>query len=189
MSYPGPSEQRNPQPQHYWNTVGAPPPPVKGRTGLAIGILIGVLTLVAFCITGFAAPGFLLAEGGGTLPPVTSSSPAPTSAPTSSETSSETSTRVSRPSRPRVTVTRRPAPGAPEKGVQVIRDFLAKIGGSDKAGAIALACEHQRRFMDDKIDSLLPLGSRVEITKPAERPGSPSPMSPEPSKTGPPKAR
>ncbi|GAB3726619.1 hypothetical protein GCM10027598_45680 [Amycolatopsis oliviviridis] len=49
--------------------------------------------------------------------------------------------------------------------MRVIKDFLAKIAGNDKAGAIALACEEQKRFMDDKIDSLLPLGSRVTITR------------------------
>ncbi|MEV7553650.1 hypothetical protein AB0N89_28885 [Amycolatopsis sp. NPDC089917] len=47
----------------------------------------------------------------------------------------------------------------------MITDFLGKIAGADKAGAIALACEEQKRFMDDKIDSLLPLGSRVAITR------------------------
>jgi hypothetical protein len=47
----------------------------------------------------------------------------------------------------------------------VIKDFLGKIAAGDKPGAIALACEQQKRFMDDKIDSLLPLGSRVEITR------------------------
>ncbi|OOC07959.1 hypothetical protein [Amycolatopsis azurea] len=149
MSYP---EQQNP-----------PAQPATVKPGIAIGILIAVIVLVAFCITGFAAPGFLLGKGGDFPPPAPSSSPAPTSAPTSSE-DSPTSTTVSRATRPRVTVTRRPVP-PPEKGVQVIADFLTKIAGNDKAGAIALACEEQKRFMDDKIDSLLPLGSRVAITR------------------------
>ncbi|RSM82703.1 hypothetical protein DL991_04955 [Amycolatopsis sp. WAC 01375] len=148
MSYPGLPDQQNTQS----STV---------KPGVAIGILVAVIALVAFCVTGFAAPGFLLRESAGISLPVPSSSPATTSSPTSSPST----TTVSRTTRPRVTVTVRPAPQPPEKGVQVVTDFLAKIAGSDRAGAIALACEAQKRFMDDKIDSLLPLGSRVEITR------------------------
>lgn len=148
MSYPGPPDQQNTQP----STV---------KPGVAIGILVAVIALAAFCVTGFAAPGFLLRKSAGISLPVPSSSPATTSSPTSSPSR----TTVSRTTRPRVTVTVRPAPTPPEKGVQVVTDFLAKIAGSDRAGAIALACEAQKRFMDDKIDSLLPLGSRVGITR------------------------
>ncbi|MFJ8914187.1 hypothetical protein [Amycolatopsis sp. NPDC102389] len=146
MTYPGLPDQQNTRP----STV---------KPGVAIGILVAVIVLVAFCITGFAAPGFLLRKGPGLSLPIPSSSATTTSAPTST-TESPSSTRVSR---PRITVTRRPTP-PPEKGVQVITDFLAKIAGSDKPAAIALACEAQKRFMDDKIDSLLPLGSRVQVT-------------------------
>ncbi|EME60878.1 hypothetical protein [Amycolatopsis decaplanina] len=149
MTCPGLHDQQNTQ-----------QPTVK--PGVAVGILVAVIALVAFCITGFAAPGFLLRKGPGISLPVPSSSPTTTSAPTST-TESPSSTTISRPSRPRITVTRRPAP-PPEKGVQVIEDFLAKIAGRDKAAAIATACEAQKRFMDDKIDSLLPLGSLVRIT-------------------------
>lgn len=156
MVYPGSSEQ-NPRQQGGWQPYPQQAPPANGRTGLAVGILIAMVALVAFCVTGFAAPGFLLGKSGEIAAPVPSSSPAPTSAPTSS-------TSTTRSSRPR-TVTRRPAPQPPEKGVQVIKDFLGKIAGSDRVGATGLACEQQKRFMDDKIDSLLPLGSRVEITK------------------------
>ncbi|RSM57835.1 hypothetical protein DMH03_26145 [Amycolatopsis sp. WAC 01376] len=148
MSYPGLPDQQNTQS----STV---------KPGVAIGILVAVIALVAFCVTGFAAPGFLLRKNAGISLPVPSSSPATTSSPTSSPSR----TTVSRTTRPRVTVTVRPAPQPPEKGVQVVTDFLAKIAGSDRAGAIAFACEAQKRFMDDKIDSLLPLGSRVEITR------------------------
>ncbi|MFC9254828.1 hypothetical protein [Amycolatopsis thailandensis] len=147
----------------YPDQQNTPARPATVKPGLAIGILIAVIALVAFCITGFATPGFLLGKGDGISLPAPSSSPTPTSAPTSSEDSTPTTT-VSRATRPRVTVTRRPVP-PPEKGVQVITDFLTKIAGNDKAGAIALACEKQKRFMDDKIDSLLPLGSRVTITR------------------------
>ncbi|ONF63670.1 hypothetical protein [Amycolatopsis keratiniphila] len=146
MTYPSFPEQQNPRPA----TV---------KPGVAVGILVAVIALVAFCITGFAAPGFLLRKGPGLSLPVPTSSPTTTSSPTST-TESPTSTRVSR---PRITTTRRPVP-PPEQGVQVIVDFLAKIAGSDKPGAIALACEAQKRFMDDKIDSLIPLGSRVQVT-------------------------
>ncbi|UMP03528.1 hypothetical protein [Amycolatopsis sp. EV170708-02-1] len=146
MTYPGLPDQQHPRP----STV---------KPGVAVGILVAVIALVAFCITGFAAPGFLLRKGPGLSLPVPTAGSAPTSAPTST-TESPSSTRVSR---PRITVTRRPA-APPEKGVQVITDFLAKIAGSDKPAAIALACEAQKRFMDDKIDSLLPLGSRVHVT-------------------------
>ncbi|AGM05804.1 hypothetical protein [Amycolatopsis keratiniphila] len=146
MTYPGLPEQQNPRPA----TV---------KPGVAVGILIAVIALVAFCITGFAAPGFLLSKGPGLSLPVPTSSPTTTSSPTST-TESPTSTRVSR---PRITPTRNPAT-PPEQGVQVVVDFLAKIAGSDKPGAIALACDAQKRFMDDKIDSLIPLGSRVQVT-------------------------
>ncbi|RSN52534.1 hypothetical protein DMH01_40840 [Amycolatopsis sp. WAC 04182] len=132
------------------------------KPGVAIGILVAVIVLVAFCITGFAAPGFLLRKGPGISLPAPLSSPTTTSAPTST-TESPTSTRVNRPSRPRITITRRPVP-PPEKGIQVVADFVSKIAAGDKPAAIALACEAQKRFMDDKIDSLLPLGSRVQIT-------------------------
>ncbi|MFC3452312.1 hypothetical protein [Amycolatopsis speibonae] len=143
----------------YPNQQNTPTRAATVKPGLAIGILVAVIALTAFCITGFAAPGFLLGKGDSIPLPIPSS----TSAPTSSE-DSPTSTTISRATRPRVTVTRRPAQ-PPEKGVQVITDFLAKIAGHDKAGAIALACEEQKRFMDDKIDSLLPPGSRVAITR------------------------
>ncbi|AUI58195.1 hypothetical protein [Amycolatopsis sp. BJA-103] len=156
MTHPGRPDHQN-APRHF----GTPPRPATVKPGVAIGILIAVIALTAFCVTGFAAPGFLLGKGSGLLPPAPSSSPVPTSAPTSRTST----TTISRPTRPRVTVTRRPAPQPPEKGVQVITDFLAKIAVGDKAGAIALACEQQKRFMDDKIDSLLPPGSRVTITK------------------------
>jgi len=146
MTYPGLPDQQNTRPA----TV---------KPGVAVGILIAVIALVAFCITGFAAPGFLLRKGPGLSLPVPPSSSATTSAPTST-TESPTSTRVSR---PRITPTRSPAT-PPSQGVQVVTDFLAKIAGSDKPGAIALACEAQKRFMDDKIDSLIPLGSRVQVT-------------------------
>ncbi|RSN24040.1 hypothetical protein DMC63_05570 [Streptomyces sp. WAC 05977] len=146
MTYPGLPEQQN-----------TPSPTIK--PGVAIGILVAVIALVAFCVTAFAAPGFLLRKGPGISLPVPPSSTTTTSSPTST-TESPSSTRVSR---PRITITRRPA-RPPEKGVQVIADFLAKIAAGDKPSAIALACEAQKRFMDDKIDSLLPLGSRVQVT-------------------------
>ncbi|OXM44847.1 hypothetical protein [Amycolatopsis alba] len=138
-----------------------PARPSTVKPGTAVGILIAVIVFVAFYITGFAAPGFLLGKGESIPLPAPSSSPAPTSG----LTSSPDGTTISRATRPRITVTRRPSPQTPEKGVQVITDFLAKIAGNDKAGAIALACEEQKRFMDDKIDSLLPPGSRVGITR------------------------
>ncbi|MGY6653825.1 hypothetical protein ACXIZN_16785 [Amycolatopsis sp. TRM77291] len=149
MTYPGLPEQQNTQ-----------SPTVK--PGVAIGILVAVIALVAFCVTAFAAPGFLLRKGSGISLPVPPTSTTTTSSPTST-TESPSSTRISRPSRPRITITRRPA-RPPEKGIQVIADFLAKIAAGDKPSAIALACEAQKRFMDDKIDSLLPLGSRVQVT-------------------------
>lgn len=147
MTYPGLPDQQNTRPA----TV---------KPGVAVGILVAVIALVAFCITGFAAPGFLLRKGPGLSLPVPTSSPATTTSSPTSTTESPTSTRVSR---PRITPTRNPAT-PPAQGVQVIVDFLAKIAGSDKPGAIALACEAQKRFMDDKIDSLIPLGSRVQVT-------------------------
>ncbi|MER6671015.1 hypothetical protein ABT256_41130 [Amycolatopsis japonica] len=147
MTYPGLPDQQNTRPA----TV---------KPGVAVGILVAVIALVAFCITGFAAPGFLLRKGPGLSLPVPTSSPATTTSSPTSTTESPTSTRVSR---PRITSSRRPAT-PPALGVQVIVDFLAKIAGSDKPGAIALACEAQKRFMDDKIDSLIPLGSRVQVT-------------------------
>ncbi|MFI5565629.1 hypothetical protein [Amycolatopsis japonica] len=147
MTYPGLPDQQNTRPA----TV---------KPGVAVGILVAVIALVAFCITGFAAPGFLLRKGPGLSLPVPTSSPATTTSSPTSTTESPTSTRVSR---PRITPTRSPAT-PPAQGVQVIVDFLTKIAGSDKPGAIALACEAQKRFMDDKIDSLIPLGSRVQVT-------------------------
>ncbi|WP_410649736.1 hypothetical protein [Amycolatopsis sp. cmx-4-54] len=145
MSYPGfPDQQSTPA-----STV---------KPSVAIGILVAVIALVAFCVTGFATPGFLLRKGPGISLPAPLSSSSPTST-----TESPTSTRVGRPSRQRITITRRPAP-PPEKGIQVIADFLSKIAAGDKPAAIALACEAQKRFMDDKIDSLLPLGSHVQLT-------------------------
>ncbi|MFE6614233.1 hypothetical protein [Amycolatopsis sp. NPDC057786] len=146
MTYPGLPEQQNTQP----STV---------KPGVAIGILVAVIALVAFCVTGFAAPGFLLRKGPGISLPAPLSTPTTSSSPTTT-TESPSSTRVSR---PRITITRRPA-RPPEKGIQVIADFLAEIAAGDKPSAIALACEAQKRFMDDKIDSLLPLGSRVQVT-------------------------
>ncbi|ANN18873.1 hypothetical protein SD37_26780 [Amycolatopsis orientalis] len=148
MTCPRPADQ-----QH------TPPSTVEPR--VALGILVAVIALIAFCVTGFAAPGFLLRKSAGISLPAPSSSPATTSTPMSSPSR----TTAGRTTRPRVTVTVRPAPKPPAEGVQVVMNFLAKIAGSDRAGAVAAACEARKRFMDDKIDSLLPLGSRVEVTR------------------------
>lgn len=42
----------------------APPPPKKRRTGLWVGVSAGAVVLVAFLITAFVAPGFLLNDKG-----------------------------------------------------------------------------------------------------------------------------
>ncbi|GAB3702316.1 hypothetical protein GCM10027598_00400 [Amycolatopsis oliviviridis] len=157
------------QPQQGWDPnnpgypqgYGGPPaPPKKSKTGLIIGIVIGVVVLIAFGVTGFVAPGFLLSkdEGNNTAaPPPASSEQAPTSAPKSSPKSSAPK------SSPRSTESGGSS-GDP-KGVQVIQDFLDKIAASDKPGAIALACENRRANMDAVIDVFLPAGSQAQIKK------------------------
>jgi hypothetical protein len=50
--------------QEYAQGFGGPPaPPEKGKTGLLIGIVVGLVVLIAVGVTGFVAPGFFLSEG------------------------------------------------------------------------------------------------------------------------------
>lgn len=171
------TQQYQQQPQQGWdpnqqyqqqgwdpNNQGYPqgqggPPPQKSKTGLIIGIVIGVVVLIAFGVTGFVAPGFLLGKDDGNntaAPPASSSEPAPTSAPKSSPKSS--TTRAPRSSEA--------GGGAGDpQGVQVITDFLAKISSGDKTGAVALACENRRANMGSMIDLFLPPGSTAEVKK------------------------
>ena len=49
--------------QEYAQGFGGPPaPPEKGKTGLLIGIVVGLVVLIALGVTGFVAPGFFLSK-------------------------------------------------------------------------------------------------------------------------------
>ncbi|WP_205660589.1 hypothetical protein [Amycolatopsis antarctica] len=52
-------------PNQYGGGFGGPPPPKKKKTGLWIGLSGGAVVVIAFLITGFLAPGFLLGDDGG----------------------------------------------------------------------------------------------------------------------------
>ncbi|MFI7116639.1 Twin-arginine translocation protein TatA [Amycolatopsis sp. NPDC049868] len=161
-----PNQQYQQQPQQGWDPnqqgyqqgYGGPPaPPSKSKTGLIIGIVIGVVVLAAFGVTGFVAPGFLLSKDEPVAAPPSSSQPAPTSEPKSSPKSSTTRT-------PRSTESGGSSSGDPE-GVKVIQEFLARISSGDRPGAIALACENRRASMGSVLDVFLPPGSTAEVKK------------------------
>lgn len=128
----------------YTQGFGGPPAPKKSKTGLIIGIAIGVVVLIAFGVTGFVAPGFLLSEA--------SSS----SAPKSSTKSNSLPTTESTPSRDSG------AKGDP-KGIQVTTDFFARASSGDKAGALALGCEEDKASLSQAIDAMIPPGSKIEV--------------------------
>ncbi|MEV7553859.1 Twin-arginine translocation protein TatA [Amycolatopsis sp. NPDC089917] len=144
---------------------GPPTPPKKSKTGLIIGIVIGVVVLIAFGVTGFVAPGFLLSkdEGNNTAAPPPSSAPeqAPTSAPKSSPKSSAPK------SSPKSTESGGTGSEGNPKGVQNLKDFLAKVSAGDKAGAISLVCEDMKATMGDSIDIMAPAPSQLEVTSTA----------------------
>jgi hypothetical protein len=56
---------------------GPPAPPQKSKTGLLIGIAIGVVVVVALVITGFVAPGFFLSKSSDKAATGSTNSPAP----------------------------------------------------------------------------------------------------------------
>ncbi|MGY6657427.1 Twin-arginine translocation protein TatA [Amycolatopsis sp. TRM77291] len=166
-----PTQQYPQQPQQGWDPnnqgyqqgFGGPPaPPPKSKTGLIIGIVIGLVVLIAFGVTGFVAPGFLLSkdEGNNTAapPPASSSEQAPTSAPKSSPKSS--SPRSS----PRSTESGGTGSEGNPKGIQNLKDFLAKVSAGDKAGALALVCADMKATMGDSIDIMAPAPSQLEVT-------------------------
>lgn len=142
---------------------GPPAPPKQNKTGLIIGIVIGVVVLIAFGVTGFVAPGFLLAKGGdnntAAPAPAASSSKAPGSAPESEPKSSAPSTEESTESGGDAG-----SEGNP-KGVQNLKDFMAKVSAGDKAGALSLVCADAKEAMSDSIDLMAPSPSKLEITK------------------------
>lgn len=147
----------------YQQGYGGPPaPPSKSKTGLIIGIVIGVVVLIAFGVTGFVAPGFLLGKDEGNTaapPPASSSSKAPSSAPKSSPKSSAPK------SSPRSTESggSSGADGNP-KGIQVLKDFFAKVSAGDKPGALSLVCEDVKATMGDSIDIMAPAPAQLQIT-------------------------
>ncbi|WP_410656093.1 Twin-arginine translocation protein TatA [Amycolatopsis sp. lyj-112] len=147
----------------YQQGYGGPPaPPSKSKTGLIIGIVIGVVVLIAFGVTGFVAPGFLLGKDDGSTaappPASSSSSKAPSSAPKSSPKSS-----TSR-SSPRSTESGGSGSEGNPKGVQSLKDFMAKVSAGDKAGALSLVCEDMKATMGDSIDIMAPAPADLKIT-------------------------
>ncbi len=144
---------------------GPPAPPPKSKTGLIIGIAIGVVLLIAFGVTGFVAPGFLLSKDEGTNtaapPPASSSSKAPSSAPKSSPKSSAPK------SSPKSTESGGTGSEGNPQGVQNLKDFLAKVSAGDKAGALALVCADMKGTMGDSIDIMAPAPSQLEVTSTA----------------------
>ncbi|WP_037320484.1 protein translocase TatA [Amycolatopsis orientalis] len=143
---------------------GPPAPPPKSKTGLIIGIVIGLVVLIAFGVTGFVAPGFLLSkdEGNNTAapPPASSSGNAPTEAPKSSSPKSSAPK-----SSPKSTESGGSGSEGNPKGVQSLKDFMAKVSAGDKAGALSLVCEDMKATMGDSIDIMAPAPSQLEITK------------------------
>ncbi|AUI62368.1 Twin-arginine translocation protein TatA [Amycolatopsis sp. BJA-103] len=144
---------------------GPPAPPSKSKTGLIIGIVIGLVVLIAFGVTGFLAPGFLLNKDDGNNtaapPPASSSSKAPTSAPKSSPKSSAPK------SSPKSTESGGTGSEGNPKGVQNLKDFLAKVSAGDKAGALSLVCADMKATMGDSIDIMAPAPSQLEVTSTA----------------------
>lgn len=145
----------------YTQGFGGPPaPPPKSKTGLIIGIVIGVVVLIAFGVTGFVAPGFLLSKDDNNTaaqPPASSSGKAPASAPKSgpkSSASSKKSTESGGSSG---------SEGNP-KGIQALKDFIAKVSAGDKAGALSLVCADMKGTMSDSIDLMAPAPSKLEVT-------------------------
>lgn len=147
----------------YTQGFGGPPaPPKKSKTGLLIGIVIGVVVLIAFGVTGFVAPGFLLGKDDNNTaapPPATSSEKPPASAPESRPKSSAPSSKKSSESSEGSG-----SEGNP-KGIQNLKDFIAKVSAGDKAGALALVCPDMKGTMGDSIDLMAPAPSKLEVTK------------------------
>ncbi len=143
----------------YTQGFGGPPapPPNKSKTGLIIGIAIAAVVLIAFGVTGFVAPGFLLSKDENTAapPPASSSSKAPSSAPKSTKKSAPPTTES--------TESGGSSTEGDPKGIQALKDFFAKANAGDKAGALALTCEEDKAGMDQTIDSMIPSGSKVEV--------------------------
>ncbi|KZB85163.1 hypothetical protein [Amycolatopsis regifaucium] len=141
---------------------GPPAPPPKSKTGLIIGIVIGVVVLIAFGVTGFVAPGFLLGkdEGNNTAapPPASSSEQAPPSAPKSSPKSSAPK------SSPKSSESGGTGSEGNPKGVQNLKDFFAKVSAGDKAGALSLVCADMKESMGNSIDIMAPAPAQLEIT-------------------------
>jgi hypothetical protein len=129
----------------YTQGFGGPPaPPNKSNTGLIIGVVISVVVLIAFGVTGFVAPGFLLSE-----------------APSSSAPKS--STKSSAPPTTESTQSRGSGSKGDPKGIQAIKDFFAKASSGDKAGALALGCEEDKPSLSQSIDAMIPSGSKIEV--------------------------
>lgn len=129
----------------YTQGFGGPPaPPPKSKTGLIIGVVIGVVVLIAFGVTGFVAPGFLLNEA-------------------SSSSASKSSTKSSSPPTTESTEGRGSGSKGDPKGIQVIKDFFAKASSGDKAGALALGCEKDKPSLSQSIDAMIPSGSQIEV--------------------------
>jgi hypothetical protein len=141
QQYPGYDQQQYGQTsqygQEYVQGFGGPPmPPKKGKTGLLIGIVVGLVVLVAVGVTGFVAPGFFLSQdnnagSGGPVGGVPSSSP-------TSRSSAPTSTSRSRSSAPTST-SKRETPSTGD-GAAVIQQFVDKVNAKDEAGATSLVC-------------------------------------------------
>ena len=142
---------------------GPPAPPPKSKTGLIIGIVIGLVVLIAFGVTGFVAPGFLLSKDDGNNtaapPPASSSEQAPTSAPKSSPKSSAPK------SSPKSTESGGTGSEGNPKGAQNLKDFFAKVSAGDKAGALSLACADTKETLSSSIDIMTPAPAQLEITK------------------------
>jgi hypothetical protein len=145
--YPG---QQYPQQggygQEYAQGFGGPPtPPKKDKTGLVIGIVVGLVVLIGVGVTGFVAPGFFLStdNNAGSAGPVGG---VPSSSPTSRSSAPTSTSRSSAP-----TTSGRGTPTTGD-GAAVIQQFVDKINVKDKAGATSLVCSGSEASTSTYID-------------------------------------
>jgi hypothetical protein len=115
---------------------GGPQPPTS-RAGLIAGITVGTVVLIAFGVTAFAWPGFLLGGDGSGENRAVAASTTPrqsTTRPSTTQPSKPTTTTP-----PRTQTTTDPD-AAPAEAVTVAQRFVDTLNGKDAAAALSMGC-------------------------------------------------
>jgi hypothetical protein len=152
-----------------------PTPPKKDNTLQILGIIAGVVTVLAIIgITAFVTPGFLVShsEKAGSTPPVqTPPTAAPTDLPTQLPTEpmpspqqTESGPDQSLPPLPSLPGSTGGPVTTATTGKAAITAFLARVNAGDKPGALARACPASRGLLDATVDDAIANKAKLQAT-------------------------